>query len=79
MSRKVLKKGLGRQVHEEPYIMRGNPQILQAGMVYTNEPGLYEIGNFGVRIEDDVLITDKGYRLLTSFPKDLTIIECWNS
>ncbi len=68
--------GLGRQVHEEPYIMRGNHQKLEAGMVYTNEPGLYEVGNFGVRIEDDVLVTDTGYRLLTSFSKELTIIGC---
>ncbi len=68
--------GLGRMVHEDPYIMRGNPMVLPAGTVYTNEPGLYEIGNFGVRIEDDVLITDTGETSLTSFPKDLTVLEC---
>lgn len=66
--------GLGRDVHEAPYIMRGNHEVMQKGMVFTNEPGLYEIGNFGVRIEDDVLITDDGCRLLTSFPKDLMIV-----
>jgi Xaa-Pro dipeptidase len=37
---------------------------------------LYEIGNFGVRIEDDVLITDEGCTSLTEFPKDLTVLKC---
>jgi Xaa-Pro dipeptidase len=66
--------GLGRQVHEEPYVMRGNHQILPAGTVYTNEPGLYDTAEFGVRIEDDVLVTEDGYRLLTTFPKTLTVV-----
>lgn len=66
--------GLGRDVHEAPYIMRGNPQVLPAGTVYTNEPGLYGPGKFGVRIEDDVLVTEEGYRSLTQFPKDLMIV-----
>jgi Xaa-Pro dipeptidase len=68
--------GLGRDVHEAPYIMRGNHMVLPAGTVYTNEPGLYEIGNFGVRIEDDVLITNEGYETLTRFLKDLTVLKC---
>jgi Xaa-Pro dipeptidase len=68
--------GLGREVHEAPYIMRGNHMVLPAGTVYTNEPGLYEIGNFGVRIEDDVLITDGGCISLTTFPKELMILPC---
>lgn len=68
--------GLGRDVHEAPYIVRGNQMPLPAGTVYTNEPGLYQIGNFGVRIEDDVLITDDGYRTLTHFPKELMVISC---
>ena len=66
--------GLGRDVHEAPYIMRGNHQELPAGTVYTNEPGLYGPGLFGVRIEDDVLITEDGCRTLTTFPKELMII-----
>lgn len=68
--------GLGRDVHEAPYIVRGNHMPLPAGTVYTNEPGLYDIGNFGVRIEDDVLITEDGYETLTHFPKDLMVISC---
>ncbi len=66
--------GLGRDVHEAPYIMRGNHAVLPAGTVYTNEPGLYAVGKFGVRIEDDVLITEDGYRSLTTFPKDLMVV-----
>lgn len=66
--------GLGREVHEEPYIMRGNHQVLEPGMVFTCEPGLYEIGNFGVRIEDDLLVTETGCRSLTTFPRDLRIV-----
>lgn len=66
--------GLGREVHEAPYVMRGNHQVLPAGTVYTNEPGLYAQGKFGVRIEDDVLITEEGYRSLTQFPNELMIV-----
>lgn len=68
--------GLGREVHEAPYIMRGNHQILPAGTVYTNEPGLYAPGKFGVRIEDDVLVTETGGRSLTTFPKEMRIVGC---
>lgn len=66
--------GLGRDVHEAPYIMRGNHMALPAGTVYTNEPGLYGPGAFGVRIEDDVLVTETGCQSLTTFPKDLMIV-----
>ena len=68
--------GLGREVHEAPYIVRGNHQVLPAGTVYTNEPGLYAVGKFGVRIEDDVLITETGCTSLTTFPKELMILPC---
>jgi Xaa-Pro dipeptidase len=68
--------GLGRDVHEAPYIMRGNHMMLPTGTVYTNEPGLYQIDNFGVRIEDDVLIADNGCVSLTQYPKELTVLKC---
>jgi Xaa-Pro dipeptidase len=43
-------------------------------MVFTIEPGLYRIGGFGVRIEDDVLVTAEGCRCLTGFDRELTIV-----
>ena len=66
--------GLGRDIHEDPYIMRGNNQLLVPGMVFTIEPGLYQIGDFGVRIEDDVLVTKHGVESLTTFDKSLRFI-----
>ncbi|MDV7142771.1 Xaa-Pro peptidase family protein [Tropicimonas sp. TH_r6] len=66
--------GLGRAVHEAPQIMRGNQEKLESGMVFTIEPGLYAADAFGIRIEDDVLVTDTGCRSLTTFSKDLTVI-----
>ncbi len=63
--------GLGLEVHEEPYIRGDNPQILQPGMAFTIEPGIYLPGRGGVRIEDDVVITARGCRSLTSLPRAL--------
>ena len=66
--------GLGLDVHEDPYIMRGNTTPLQPGMVFTIEPGLYQLGKVGVRIEDDVVVTQDGGDVLTTFPRDLRIV-----
>lgn len=64
--------GIGRQVHEAPYLAaRDAPGRLAAGMVVTVEPGIYLPGRFGVRIEDDVLVTPSGHRVLTGVEKDL--------
>lgn len=66
--------GLGLDVHEAPQIMRGNQEILKAGMVFTVEPGLYRPGECGVRIEDDVVVTDDGVECLTRFSRELRIV-----
>ena len=66
--------GLGLDVHEDPYVMRNNNELLEEGMVITIEPGLYKKGSLGIRIEDDVVITNDGCKSLTTFPKQLTII-----
>ncbi|MBD1371106.1 aminopeptidase P family protein [Hazenella sp. IB182357] len=69
-----LGHGLGIDVHEFPSLHEKSEGILKPGMVFTIEPGVYvpEVG--GVRIEDDVFITDNGYELLTRFPKELRIV-----
>ena len=66
--------GLGMDVHEDPYIMRKNYELLEVGMVITIEPGLYRDRYLGIRIEDDVLITNKGCVSLTSFDRNLKVI-----
>ncbi len=66
--------GLGIDAHEGPYIREGNAQLLEPGMVFTVEPGIYLPGKGGVRIEDDVLVTVTGVDVLTSYPKTLKVI-----
>jgi Xaa-Pro aminopeptidase len=67
-----LGHGLGMDVHEAPYFNNLQTDVtLEPGMVMTVEPGIYLPGVGGVRIEDDVLITDDGCRVLSDFPKDL--------
>jgi Xaa-Pro aminopeptidase len=67
--------GLGLDVHEVPYFSATTPGTIEAGMVLTDEPGIYIDGFGGVRIEDDLLITADGVEVLTNAPKELTIID----
>jgi len=66
--------GLGMEAHEAPYIVIGNQRILEPGMVFTVEPGIYRMGEIGVRIEDNMLITEDGAESLTTFTRDLMVI-----
>ena len=66
-----LGHGLGMDGHEVPYLVEGNQTRLEPGMVFTIEPGIYQLGKFGVRIEDDCLMTDKGVEVLSHRPAKL--------
>ncbi|WP_338472096.1 Xaa-Pro peptidase family protein [Niallia sp. XMNu-256] len=68
-----LGHGLGIGVHEYPSLTETNPLVLEPGMVYTIEPGIYVPGVAGVRIEDDILVTEDGVEILTKFPKELQL------
>lgn len=63
--------GLGLEAHEEPYIRAGNDALLEPGMLFTIEPGIYLPGRGGVRIEDDVIITSNGAESLSDMSRDL--------
>jgi Xaa-Pro dipeptidase len=67
--------GLGLETHEPPYMVEGNEQLLEPGMVFTVEPGVYRAGLGGVRIEDDIVITEHGAKSLTTFPREWTVLS----
>lgn len=67
--------GLGMEGHETPYIYSENSIVLEPGMVFTVEPGIYLSGKGGVRIEDDVVITEIGSESLTDMPRELRTIR----
>src|SRR5205807_1993517 len=51
--------------YEPPYLVEGNALRLETAMVFTDEPGIYQLGKFGVRIEDDCVMTEKGVEVLS--------------
>ena len=63
--------GVGLEIHEEPFMRQNADIILQPGMTLTVEPGTYIPGWGGIRIEDTVLVTDSGHKILTSFTKEM--------
>lgn len=67
--------GIGIDYHEEPFYSNRVPIVLQEGMCFSVEPGIYLPGRFGVRIEDLVVVTKDGYSLLNHAPKELTILK----
>ena len=66
--------GIGLDVHEDPYIVGGNPLVLEPGMAFSVEPGVYVDGVWGARIEDIVVVTDDGCERLNTRPRDLVVL-----
>ncbi|MGZ4297113.1 MAG: M24 family metallopeptidase, partial [Solirubrobacteraceae bacterium] len=69
-----LGHGVGLEIHEAPRLSRRSDSVLAAGNVVTVEPGVYLPGQFGVRIEDLVVVTDTACTILTSMPKELLTV-----
>jgi Xaa-Pro dipeptidase len=69
-----LGHSLGLEVHDGPGFSAASDLVLAQGMVLTVEPGVYVVGEGGVRIEDDVVVTADGYRTLTTATRDLVVV-----
>lgn len=67
--------GIGLEVHEPPYLLAGNRTVLEEGMTFSIEPGIYLPGKFGVRIEDIVVVTANGAERLNQATHELQIVE----
>ena len=66
--------GLGLSVHEPPWIMRGNDTELRPGVVHSIEPGIYLPGEFGIRLEEIVHVTDIGCERFSSLPREVHVV-----
>jgi Xaa-Pro aminopeptidase len=66
--------GIGMEGHEEPYVRGDNMQLLEPGMAFTVEPGIYLPNRNGVRIEDNVVITENGADVLSDMPREIRVV-----
>jgi Xaa-Pro dipeptidase len=66
--------GLGLSTHEAPWIMAGDAVVLRTGMVFSIEPGIYLEGDFGVRLEEIVVLGDDGPEIVSRLPRDLRVV-----
>jgi Xaa-Pro aminopeptidase len=67
--------GIGLDGHEDPYLVAGNHLLLDAGMAFSVEPGIYLSGEFGARIEDIVVCGDDGPIVLNEAPRELLVVD----
>ena len=67
--------GIGTQTHEEPYIVEGNTRVLEPGMAFSIEPGIYHPGQFGARIEDIAVCTADGLEVLNDTERQLVVLD----
>ena len=66
--------GMGVEVHEQPYLTSVSETVLETGMVFSIEPGIYLPGRFGIRLEDIVILREDGPEIFSDLPRDLTVI-----
>jgi Xaa-Pro dipeptidase len=66
--------GIGMEGHEEPYMRGDNMQLLEPGMAFTVEPGIYLTNRNGVRIEDNVVVTETGAEVLSDMPREIQVV-----
>jgi Xaa-Pro dipeptidase len=67
--------GMGIEVHETPYVTASSQTILDEGMVFSIEPGIYLPSRFGIRLEDIVILRKDGPEILSDLPRDLKVIH----
>lgn len=66
--------GMGVEIHEQPYLTSASETILETGMVFSIEPGIYLPGRFGIRLEDIVILREDGPEIFSELPRDLKVI-----
>jgi len=70
-----LGHGIGLEVHEFPYLVRGSTEVLGEGMCHSIEPGIYLEGKFGIRMEDLACVREDGLEVITYSPKELIVVD----
>jgi Xaa-Pro aminopeptidase len=67
--------GIGLEIHENPFLKETAEDVLQTGQILTIEPGVYVPGKFGIRLEDDILITENGCKIITADCPHMPILQ----